>query len=70
MNTAEDSNPDSEDTDREIEAKAIAQRILEIDGPGLWPGCMGRKTESYRKAVLGDIVVLLRTVKGWAPAFL
>lgn len=69
VNTAQDANPDSEDTDREIEAKAIAQRILELTDPvyglDVWDG----KTESYRKAVLGDIVILLRTVKGWAQPF-
>ena len=50
-------------TAQELEALAIAQRIKKIVGKELvWD----KKLEQYRPAGYGDIVILLRTVSGWA----
>ncbi len=53
-------------TDRELEALAIARRILEIKGRDQ---VLDRETGKYRPAEYGDMVVLLRTASGWAETF-
>lgn len=56
----------TEDTDRELEARAVAGRIREIVGRELvWD----KEENRYRPAQYGDIVILLRTISGWADVF-
>ena len=54
-------------TQREVEALAIAQRIHQIVGK---ERVLDKDKGTYRPARYGDIVVLLRTVSGWAEDFL
>ncbi|MDO5423691.1 MAG: helicase-exonuclease AddAB subunit AddA [Eubacteriales bacterium] len=58
---------ESEENERELEARMIGTRILEIVGK---TEVFDRKTESLRKAKFGDCVILLRTISGWAESFL
>lgn len=53
-------------TDRELEALAIARRIEEIVGK---ESVLDKETGAYRPAEYGDVVVLLRTAAGWAETF-
>lgn len=53
-------------SDRELEALAIAGRIREIAGK---EQVFDKKTGTYRPAGYGDIVILLRTMEGWADTF-
>lgn len=57
---------DTDVSDRELEAKAIAKRIRQIMRTGV---IYDKKTEQYRKPVYGDFVILLRTNKGWDEIF-
>ncbi len=50
----------------ELEALAVAKKIKEIVGV---QEIYDRKTDSYRKAGYGDIVILLHTLKGWVDVF-
>lgn len=51
---------------RELEARAIGERIRQMVGQELvWD----RKREAYRPAHFGDCVILLRTMAGWAEVF-
>lgn len=72
----EDANPGAEAADEEIEAEeldarrreafAAAERIREIVGREVvWD----KQDGCYRPARYGDIVILLRTVSGWADTF-
>ncbi len=56
-------------TSREMEAKLIAARIREMTDPdkGLW--IWDKKQGQYRVAALGDMVILLRSLSGWAEEF-
>lgn len=54
-------------TQREVEALAIAQRIRRMVGKET---VYDKESGAYRPARYGDIVVLLRTVSGWAEDFL
>lgn len=56
-------------TKREAEAKAVGLRIRELLDPqkGLW--ILDPDENTYRKAEYKDIVILLRTVKGWTEDF-
>lgn len=59
----------SDYTGRELEAGMIANRIRELvdEKPGM---TVWDKTEAgYRKARYGDIVILLRSISGWAETF-
>ena len=51
---------------REIEGRAIANRIKEIVGN---QEVLDKETGSYRKARYRDCVVLLRTITGWGDTF-
>ncbi len=63
--TAEDEEK-PEESARELEAYAVAQKIRRIVGAELvWDKTQGR----YRAAEYGDIVILLRTIQGWAEPF-
>ena len=59
-------NEESEETDRELEARMIGRRILELmQIQKVWD----KNEKSYRPIQFGDIVILLRTVTGWAEDF-
>lgn len=59
-------------TSREMEAKAIAAKIKELtdpeDGLLIWDKNLGKKGR-YRRAGYGDVVILLRSLSGWAEEF-
>lgn len=57
---------EAENTERELEAKAIALRIHEIVGKQL---VLDKKTGEYRPAAYGDIVILSRGLAGAADVF-
>ena len=66
----ETTEPDEESLDSvELEAKLAAVRIRELTDPehgmDIYDGALG----DYRKAGYKDIVILLRTVTGWAEKF-
>ena len=66
----ETTEPDDESLDSvELEAKLAAVRIRELTDPehgmDIYDGALG----DYRKAGYKDIVILLRTVTGWAEKF-
>lgn len=56
-------------TSRELEARMAARRIRQLvsgeQGLLVWD----KKTEKYRRARLGDIVILLRSMTGWSEVF-
>lgn len=56
-------------TARELEARMAARRIRQMvsgeQGLLVWD----KKTEKYRRARLGDIVILLRSMTGWSEVF-
>ena len=53
-------------TKQETEARLIGRRIREIVGN---EEVLDKETGAYRPAKYGDIVILLRTVSGWAETF-
>lgn len=53
-------------TKQEAEARLIGRRIREIVGN---EEVLDKETGAYRPAKYGDIVILLRTVSGWAETF-
>ncbi|MBQ0001106.1 MAG: helicase-exonuclease AddAB subunit AddA, partial [Clostridiales bacterium] len=57
---------DAAETDRELEALAIAQKIRSMVGK---EQVVDAATGAYRPVEFGDIVVLLRTASGWAEDF-
>lgn len=57
---------DSAQTVQELEALAIAQRILDMVGKD---EVLDKETGEFRKVTYGDIVILLRTSTGWAEPF-
>lgn len=59
---AEESGEDA----RELEARMVAERIRQIVGKEL---VLDKETGAYRPARYQDVVILLRTVSGWAQAF-
>jgi ATP-dependent helicase/nuclease subunit A len=62
----EELDPDMEDlSDIEVEAMIAAQRIQKLIGTEIYDA----KLEAYRKVDYRDIVVLLRSTKGWATVF-
>lgn len=54
---------------RELEAKAIAVRIKELINEDSGLKIMDKKTKEYRSVQYRDIVILLRTMAGWAETF-
>ncbi len=52
-------------TDIEVEASIAAERIQQLAGTEIYDSKTGR----YRKAEYRDMVVLLRTTRGWATVF-
>ena len=66
LDLASDVAEESEETARELEARAIGNRILEMLGKDMvWD----KKEEAYRPVRYGDCVILLRTISGWAEVF-
>ncbi|HIT89918.1 MAG TPA: helicase-exonuclease AddAB subunit AddA, partial [Candidatus Merdenecus merdavium] len=55
-----------EETAREIEARAIGHRMKEIVGKEL---VLDKASGEYRPARYHDMVILLRTITGWADTF-
>lgn len=51
---------------KELEAKAIAKRMRELTDTETGLLLYQAKTKEYRRATLGDMVILLRTMSGWA----
>lgn len=73
-----DSSPDtleeldedvSDYTARELEAGMIASRIRELTEENKGLLVWDKEQETYRRACYGDIVILLRSVSGWAETF-
>ncbi|MDO4523117.1 MAG: helicase-exonuclease AddAB subunit AddA [Eubacteriales bacterium] len=61
-----DTDEEVEETVRELEARAVGERIRELVGShSVWDRQLG----AYRTARYGDIVILLRTISGWAEVF-
>lgn len=56
-------------TARELEALAIAARIKELVHPEKGLLVQDKKTGGLRRAVYGDIAILLRSMTGWADIF-
>jgi len=54
---------------RELEAKAIAKRIKELINEENGLKIIDKKTKEYRSVQYRDIVILLRTMAGWAETF-
>ena len=66
LDLQEEEGEGSEETARELEARMIGNRILELAGnQPVWD----KTIKSYRPAQFGDIVILLRTITGWAEDF-
>lgn len=63
----EDANLEIEETNRELEARAVARRIKELVGTHL---VFDKKKDTYRPARYSDIVILTRSLKGWTDVFL
>lgn len=67
-----DANPDemkewaSEETAREVEARAVGKRIKELVGHHR---IYDKRTGSYRMASYRDIVILTRSLQGWVDVF-
>lgn len=55
-----------EETDRELEAKTVAIRIRQLLAEGL---VLDKETGEYRRPSYKDIVILTRSVRGWADIF-
>ncbi len=56
-------------TDREWEARLIAKRIKELTDPEEGQFVWDKELNQYRRAEYRDIVILLRTISGWADPF-
>ena len=63
---SEEDTEERQETVRELEARAVGKRILEIVGK---EKIVDKETGAYRLAEYRDIVLLLRTVSGWAESF-
>lgn len=57
-------------TSRELEAKMIAQKIREMTNPETGLSVLDKETKEYRIAQYRDMVILLRSVSGWAEVFI
>lgn len=61
---------DIEYSARELEAFAVAKRMKELTDENTGLMVFDKVTRGYRRARYGDMVILLRTVSGWAEVFL
>jgi len=60
-----------EQTNRELEARAIARKIKSLMGEGSEPLCVfDGDLKDYRPVKYSDIVILLRTVSNWSEDFI
>lgn len=73
LDTSESELPEEEDgaeyakgTDRQLEARMVAKRIHELVRNGQ---VKDKKTGEYRKARYQDMVILTRSIRGWADVF-
>ena len=57
-------------TARELEARMIAGKIREMTGKEHGITIWDKELGAYRRAQYGDIVILLRSVSGWAEEFI
>jgi len=62
----DDAVPDANETIREMEARAAARRIKELLKNQL---VLDKETGTYRPAGYRDIVILMRSLKGWTSVF-
>ncbi len=60
---------ENEYTAKEIEARTIAKRMKELADPVNGLLVYDKKEKACRKACYGDMVILLRTMSGWAEIF-
>lgn len=60
---------DRERSAMEIEAKAVAKRIKELVSAQSKIKVVEKRTGEYRNVRYNDIVILLRTISGWAETF-
>lgn len=58
---------EAEENERELEARMVGTKILEMVGK---QEVYDKETGGMRKARFGDVVILLRTISGWAESFL
>lgn len=63
---SEELEDEKNQTDQELEALAVAQKIHQIVGK---ERVLDKQTGQYRPARYGDIVILLRTMTGWSEVF-
>ncbi|MCI8275824.1 MAG: helicase-exonuclease AddAB subunit AddA [Lachnospiraceae bacterium] len=54
---------------KELEARAVAGRIRQLVSPETGFLVLDKETGEYRTARYSDIVILLRTISGWAEVF-
>jgi len=66
---ADTADADEDADNRETEARLVAAEIKRLTDPVSGISVWDRKTKSYRRAGYSDIVILLRTQKGWAETF-
>lgn len=66
MDTTDEIVEDVEENARELEARAVGSRIREMVGREL---VLDKATGTYRPARYSDMVILLRTISGWADVF-
>lgn len=65
----EEETAEQQMTDREWEARLIAQRICQLTDPEDGQYVWDKEKNQYRRAEYRDIVILLRTISGWADPF-
>ena len=63
LETEAEAVEESGETAIELEARMIGRRILELVGKEL---VLDKETKAYRPAKYSDMIILLRTVSGWA----
>ncbi len=56
-------------TSREIEVKLVIEKIRQLTDPDTGLMIWDKDRESYRRARYGDVVILLRSISGWAELF-
>lgn len=65
----DDGDDEIEYTRKELEARVVAKRIKELVSPESGLMLYDRENNMYRPAELRDIVILLRSMTGWADVF-
>ncbi|SHO52007.1 UvrD-helicase domain-containing protein [Anaerocolumna xylanovorans] len=65
----EDKQEDEDYTAKELEALAIGKRIKELTDPDTGLMVQDKKSGALRRAVYGDIAILLRSMAGFAEGF-